>query len=154
MQTLIIGIGNTLLSDDGAGIYALNFLRNFHFDVPDTKFVDGEVLEPDLTAEIVPTDKLIVIDVADLNAQPGSVHTFIDTDMDGYINDPAKNDSQIKKLANLIKEVQQQNTLPQRRALIGIQPLYRNQGRHLSAEVADAIPAVCCQVLNLIEEWH
>ena len=68
MQTFVIGIGNTLLSDHGAGIYALNFLKNFHADIPDTRYVNGEFLELDLATEIDPTNNLIVIDATDLKS--------------------------------------------------------------------------------------
>ena len=39
-NTLILGIGNTLLCDEGAGIHALNLLQSFHPDVPNLTFID------------------------------------------------------------------------------------------------------------------
>ena len=154
MQTLIIGIGNTYLSDYGAGIYALNFLRHFHSDIPGTKYVDGGFLEPDLTTEIVPVDNLIVIDATDLNSQPGTVHTYMGKEMDNFLNGQPKNSAQVKGLTELMNEIHQLNALPQRRALIGIQPFCLDEGDCLSATVEEAIPNVCCRVLGLIEEWH
>jgi len=154
MQTFVIGIGNTLLSDHGAGIYALNFLKNFHADIPDTRYVNGEFLELDLATEIDPTNNLIVIDATDLKSQPGSVRTFVGEEMDRLLNGQSINRSQGKGLVELIKEIHLLDRLPQRRALIGIQPLCLDKGDCLSATVEDAIPDVCCQVLSLIEEWH
>ena len=158
MQTLIIGIGNTLFSDDGAGIYALNFLRNFHSDVPGAKFVNGEIFEPHFTDEIIPTDNLIVIDATDLNSEPGSIHVFMGDEMDNYLDRGSKNGShhslQKRELADLINEIHLVDIPSQRRALIGIQPLCLDQGDCLSTTVEEAIPNVCCRVLNLIEKWH
>ena len=154
MQTFIIGMGNTLLSDHGAGIYALNFLKNFHSDIPGTKYLNGEFLELDLATKIEPTNNLIVIDATNLNSQPGSVHTFVGNEMDSILNEQSKNASQEKGLVQLLKEIDLLDRLPERRALVGIQPLCLDEGECLSATVEDAIPNVCCRVLGLIEEWH
>ena len=40
-RTLILGIGNSLLTDEGAGIHALNLLQLYHPDQPDLTFIDG-----------------------------------------------------------------------------------------------------------------
>ena len=40
-ETLILGIGNTLLSDEGAGIHALNLMQSEYTDIPNLTFVDG-----------------------------------------------------------------------------------------------------------------
>ena len=43
-ETLILGIGNTLLSDEGAGIHALNLFRSEYADIPNLTLLDGGTL--------------------------------------------------------------------------------------------------------------
>ena len=63
-QTLILGIGNTLLSDEGAGIHALNLFQLYHPDPPNLTYVDGGTLSFTLAAYIEDCDNLIVLDAA------------------------------------------------------------------------------------------
>jgi len=156
MKTIVIGLGNTLFSDDGAGIYALNFLKHFHSDVPSTHFVVGEIFEPDFVEEILPTDNLIIIDSTQLNSEPGSVRIFMNDEMDRFLNRQSTYGMKIKikGLIDLIKEIELADIRPQHRALVGIQPQCLDKGDRLSETVEEAIPSVCIRVLDLIKQWH
>ena len=41
--TLVLGVGNILLADEGAGVHAMHYLEDTH-DFPDTSFLDGGTL--------------------------------------------------------------------------------------------------------------
>jgi len=43
-ETLILGIGNSLLTDEGAGIHALNQLQSEYPNIPNLTFLDGALL--------------------------------------------------------------------------------------------------------------
>ena len=42
--TLVLGVGNILLADEGAGVHAMHYLEDTH-DLPDTSFLDGGTSE-------------------------------------------------------------------------------------------------------------
>ena len=63
-ETLILGIGNTLLSDEGAGIHALNLAQSEYSDIPNITFLDGGTLSFTLASWIEDCDNLIVFDAA------------------------------------------------------------------------------------------
>ena len=49
-NTLILGIGNTLLCDEGAGVHALNLLQSTYPDLQNLTFIDGGTLSFTLAA--------------------------------------------------------------------------------------------------------
>ena len=77
MSTLVLGIGNTLLSDEGIGVHVTRYLSDHHGPLPDTEFLDGGTLSFTLAASIENADNLIVIDATQLNEAPGSVRAFV-----------------------------------------------------------------------------
>jgi len=87
LKTLVLGLGNTLLGDDGAGIYAIRQLEQAWPDNDENiDFVDGGTLSFTLTELIQDADQLIVIDAAQLGDKPGTVRVFEDAEMDHFVS--------------------------------------------------------------------
>jgi hydrogenase maturation protease len=83
-NTLILGIGNTLLADEGSGIHMLDYLQRHYPGRPDVEYLDGGTLSFTLAPWIEEADNLIVIDAAELDAPPGTVEVFAGEDMDRF----------------------------------------------------------------------
>ncbi len=154
MRTLILGIGNTLLADEGIGVHVIQHLQDHHEDLPDTALVDGGTLSFTLATAIEDADNLIVIDAAQLHALPGTVKTFIDDDMDDFLQTNTKRSVHEVGLMDLMTVARLADQLPARRALIGIQPQKIDWGDRPTDEVGAAIPVVCRQVQQLVEAWR
>ena len=72
MNLLVLGIGNTLLSDEGVGIHVLHALSQ-GAPMPDgVELLDGGTLSFTLAGPIQDADALIVVDAANINAEPGT----------------------------------------------------------------------------------
>lgn len=153
-RTLILGLGNTLLTDEGAGIHALSALQNHFADREDVDFLDGGTLSFTLAVPIENTDRLIVIDAAQLHAAPGTVRVFVDDAMDRYLGGNNKRSAHEVGLIDLMIIARLTDRLPQRRALIGIQPRDIDWGDRPSAPVAAAMPKVCDLARELIRSWQ
>jgi len=67
--TLVLGFGNVLLSDDGAGVQLVERLRS-ELGSQAAEFVDGGTLSFSLLTYVEATDSMLVIDAADLNSTP------------------------------------------------------------------------------------
>jgi hydrogenase maturation protease len=154
MRTLILGIGNTLLADEGIGVHVIQHLQDHQKDLPDTALVDGGTLSFTLATAIEDADNLIVIDAAQLHAEPGTVKTFIDSDMDEFLQTNKQCSVHEVGLLDLMTVARLADQLPARRALIGIQPQKIDWGEHPTDEVGAAIPSVCRQVKQLVKEWR
>ena len=154
MKTLVLGIGNTLLTDEGVGVHAIHYLQQHHADLQDIEYLDGGTLSFTLAGPIEAADNLIVIDATELQAAPGSIKTFIGTEMDNFLNSHNKRSVHEVGLIDLMSIARLAEQLPQRRALVGIQPQQLDWGEQPTAALQAVIPEACKQVVKLIEAWH
>ena len=75
MPTLIIGIGNVLLRDEGVGVRAVESMSGI--DLPDgVEVLDGGTAGIDLIDVIADRSKVIVIDAVRGTAAPGTIYCF------------------------------------------------------------------------------
>jgi hydrogenase maturation protease len=120
-RTLILGIGNVLLSDEGAGIHLLEHLRTHHPNIAGVEYLDGGTLGFTLATEIEDAENLIVLDAAHLNARPGAMCCLVGMEMDTFLGS-AKRSAHEVGLLDLLDMARLTETLPRNRALVGIQP--------------------------------
>ncbi|MDH3561586.1 MAG: HyaD/HybD family hydrogenase maturation endopeptidase [Gammaproteobacteria bacterium] len=151
-NTLILGIGNSLLSDEGVGIQALDYLRDRYPDLPDVALLDGGTLSFTLLPYIEDATHLIVVDAAELGAAPGSVELFHGDAMDRFAGRPRRSVHEVS-LADLLAISQLTGTLPHNRTLIAVQPQQTDWGSELSGPVAAALPLVARYVVELTRQW-
>lgn len=84
-STLILGIGNSLLTDEGVGVHVVEYLASHHPDIPGVTYLDGGTLSFTLAGPIADHDYLIVIDAARLGEAPGTVRCLQGEAMDRYL---------------------------------------------------------------------
>jgi hydrogenase maturation protease len=153
LRTLILGIGNTLLSDEGVGVHVVRHLAAHHGDEPDVTFLDGGTLSFTLAGDIADHDFLIVVDAARVDGPPGTVRCFEEEAMDRYLGRAQMSVHEVG-LSDLMDMARLSDTLPRRRALIGIQPAVLDLGDGPSAEVGRAVPEAARLILALLRRWR
>jgi hydrogenase maturation protease len=150
---LVLGIGNVLLGDEGAGVHAMRRLER-DCAHPDVHFADGGTLSFTLAALIGTSPALIVLDAAEMKAPPGSVAVFEGEHMDEFLGSERKRSVHEVGLLDLMALAALDGSLPQKRALIGIQPQSIDWSESPSRAVAQAIPEACERARELIERWQ
>jgi hydrogenase maturation protease len=153
-KTLILGIGNSLLQDEGAGVHAIRQLAGLAVQRDDIELMDGGTLSFALAGVIEDADRLIVIDAAQYDGEPGTTKVFVGEQMDEFIGSNRKCSVHEVSLIDLMAIALLAGQLPQQRALIGIQPQSIAWGENPTLPVAAAIQQACDQALQLVEEWH
>lgn len=151
-KTLVLGVGNTLLSDEGVGVHVIRYLQDHH-PLPGVDYMDGGTLSFTLAQAIEDTDNLIVVDAAQLRAPAGSVRVFRDAEMDRFLGEHRKRSVHEVSLIDLMAVACLAEHMPSRRALIGIQPAVLDWGEAPSPALRAAIPAASALALELIAEW-
>lgn len=154
MHTLVLGIGNTLLSDEGVGVHAIHYLQKHHQDIPQVNYIDGGTLSFTLAAEIEEAENLIVIDAAQLHAEPGTVKTFVNDAMDEFLGQGNKRSVHEVGLLDLMHISRMTGHFPKQRMLIGIQPQKLDWGESPTAAVSAAIPEACQAVVETLRGWQ
>jgi len=153
-KTLILGIGNVLLQDEGAGVFAVRQLAGLTAQRDDIELMDGGTLSFSLAGAIEEADNLIVIDAAQYDGEPGTTRVFIGEQMDEFIGGNRKCSVHEVSLIDLMAIALLAGQLPRQRALIGIQPLTIAWGNTPSPPVSAAIHLACDQAMQLAEEWR
>jgi hydrogenase maturation protease len=150
--TLVLGIGNTLLSDEGVGVHVVQKLAH---DSPGLRatFMDGGTLSFSLAGPIEDCRRLIVVDAAELKAPPGTLRVFLDDAMDRHVAAGGKRSVHEVGLADLLAVAALAGRLPPQRALVGIQPEYVDWGMRPTKAVANALPSACAAIERLVEDW-
>ena len=155
-KTLILGIGNTLLTDEGAGIHAMELLQSQCDDIPGDlglTFLDGGTLSFTLASWIEDHQALIVFDAAQLNKPAGTVESYIGEDMDAFLG-RSKHSAHEVGLLDLMDIARLTGHLPSHRALIAIQPETMTWGMHTSDAVTPALAIAAHEALAIINKWH
>ena len=152
-NTLILGIGNTLLSDEGVGIHAMRQLQSSYPDSPDIVYVDGGTLSFSLAAYLQDCSNIIVLDAAELNSLPGTVRTMVGAEMDDFLGAARRSPHEVG-LLDLFDIARLTESLPVNRALIGIQPKSIEWGTSPTPPVERALPVAVEQAINLLNEWQ
>ncbi|HEY9150780.1 MAG TPA: hydrogenase maturation protease, partial [Gammaproteobacteria bacterium] len=116
-SVLVLGIGNSLLSDEGVGVHAIHSLEK-ESPLPGVQYLDGGTLSFTLAGTIEDSEQLIVVDAAELGAPAGTVRCFEGTAMDGFLGSNRKRSVHEVSLLDLLAVVLLAGRLPERRALV------------------------------------
>ncbi len=147
---LILGLGNVLMRDDGAGVHAL---RDLDLSKPERAVLrDGGTLGLTLLPEIEACSGLIVFDAAMIGAAPGAVKSFVGDAMDAQLSGRKTSVHELA-LADLLDAASLLGAKPERRALIGVQPERIEWGLEPTECVAAALPAMRAAARELIGSW-
>ncbi|RMD94026.1 MAG: hydrogenase maturation protease [Calditrichaeota bacterium] len=77
-KTLILGLGNTLLRDDGIGIYVVRAYKNKFGEKDGVKILESNLAGLQLLDCIIGYDRVILVDaIITGSKKPGSVHRFV-----------------------------------------------------------------------------
>lgn len=151
-HTLVLGVGNTLLTDEGAGVHAMHHLRTLRQWPDDVEFIDAGTLSFTLADAIAAADNLLILDAAKLDAAPGQVRAFAGDAFDEFLKSGKLSVHEIG-FADLMDIARLQDCLPGNRALVGIQPGELGWGDAPGPAVAAAIPAAAELAAGLIDAW-
>ena len=133
---LVLGVGNALLGDDGAGLRVLAELeRDAAHWAGQVEFLDGGTQGLALLDRIAGRRVLLVLDAVALGAEPGTVHALRGWKHEGERASTAheSNVAELLQASTLLGECPEQVTV------IGIEPARIETGIGVSDAVAKAV---------------
>ena len=147
----IIGIGNSLMTDDGAGVHVAAALNQMGLD-EQVRILDGGTLSFTLLDEVEDSEFLIIADAAELHSPPGTVQLFQDQEMDAYLGSSNRPSVHEVNLMDVLTAARIRGRMPTRHALVGIQPQSIGWGTEPSATVARAVDEAAGIIAQLVAE--
>ena len=154
MRTLVLGIGNTLLTDEGIGVHVLQALESELAHWPDVTLLDGGTLSFTLAGPIEEADALIVVDAANIKTKPGQWALLRGQEMDAFLMSNRKASVHEVGLTDLRAIALLAGHWPERRAMLAIQPDVIDWGEQPTPAVAAAIPSACMAIVEQIRAWQ
>ena len=144
MRLAVIGIGNTTMGDDGAGVKVLDILPD---DINKIDLATGGMT---LLHKLENLDMAIICDAVDFGGQPGEIRVFRPEDVDsiktlGY----SLHDIDILKVLDLAKKLGQ---LPETVYIAAIQPVSMSFSEGFSPEVEASLPELASKIMELIHK--
>jgi hydrogenase maturation protease len=150
-RTLILGLGNTLLTDEAVGAVVIHRLEA-EGSLGDVGLLDGGTLSFTLSGPIADSPCLIVVDAALMGEPPGTVRVFEGEAMDRQLSGIGKSVHEVS-LMDLMDMARITDSLPGHRALVGVEPAVVDWGDELSPAVAAAVPEAMARIRDLLRAW-
>jgi hydrogenase maturation protease len=148
-RTVVIGVGNLLLRDEGVGIHAVRELQKRALP-PEAELIDGGVAGVRLLDLFSGAQKLLLIDAAEMGLEPGAVARFTPEDVRFQSGD-LKLSTHDVALPEVLAIARVVNQCPSEVIILGIQPKEISWGTELTPEVRAAVPKVVELVLEEID---
>jgi len=158
MRVLVMGVGNTLLQDDGIGVHVTESLRAGQpgeppcFD-PELDLIDGGTIGLSLLPDIEDAAAVIVVDASEIGEAPGTLRIFRDREIDQQLSGKRRTVHEVA-LADLFAAAAIRGRSPARRALVAIQPASTELGLDLTPDVRAAIPKAREAIIGLARQWR
>lgn len=145
-QTLVVGLGNPLMTDDGVGLAALERLRTSWDPGEDVALVDGGTWGMNLLPVIEDTDRLVLLDAIRAGAAPGTL-TVLEREQLPRLFAHKLSPHQID-LSEVLALAELRGTLPAEAVAFGIEPEAVEMGIGLTATAEARIDALVTLVVE------
>lgn len=145
MKTVVLGIGNLLLGDEGVGVHAVNALR--HEECPkEIEVVEVGTAILDALPVLEKADRVIVLDAMKAHGEPGTVYRV---PLEDCRTSPCIASMHGFDLVRVLALTHRKDT-PEV-LVLGVEPAYIDWSMELSPQVAKAIPVLLEAVWGELE---
>jgi hydrogenase maturation protease len=152
MKTLILGIGNPILRDDGVGPRIIRELQGQVSD-PDITFEETSLSGINLMELLTGFDSAIIVDALQSGGRPGEIRWLKPQDFKRNETPPLQHGIGLLQALELGKALDQ--PMPEEVDILAIEAEdVSSFGEGLTADVEKAVPAAVAQVRRAIEHRH
>jgi len=142
--TLILGLGNTIMSDDGIGPKVIEQLQQDKHLSDDVSLLDGGTLGLDLLPYLEEIQRLIIVDAVEIGQPAGTCVRLAGDDVPMALE--TKLSPHQMGMKDLLAVARLMGHLPDEILLIGVQPACLEMDTELTPAVAAALPTLVAMV--------
>jgi hydrogenase maturation protease len=150
-QTLVLGVGNILLQDEGVGVRVVEQLREGCVLPEEIQVLDGGTMGLDLLYYLEGVERLLVIDAVDAGQSPGTIIRLTGDEIPALLG--RKLSPHQIGLADLLSVAELRDLTPGQVILIGVQPASLETGLDLSPTIRARLPAIVEMVIKEVRNW-
>jgi hydrogenase maturation protease len=150
-DTVVIGVGNTILSDDGVGVHAARLLQGDPRVPVGVAILDGGTIGLELVPYVSDASQVLFLDAVNSGAAPGALTRMTARDFLGTAGGLSVHQLGI---ADLIAAMALVSARPQDIVVVGVQPANTGWGTSLSPHVEAALPRLVDAALEQLQLWR
>ena len=151
-KTLVLGVGNLLLSDDGVGIHTIQRLQKVTQLPEEVQVLDGGTMGLDLLHYLEGIAHLVIVDAIETTDQPpGTLTRIADDDVPAYL--ATKLSPHEIGLPDMLFAAKLRDLYPASVVIWGVQPATTEVGLDLSPPVAAQVDTLVASVVEELERW-
>ena len=150
-RTLVLGLGNVLLRDEGIGVWVAEALRRRFEFPPEVTVVEGGTLGLDLLPLLEGVERLLIIDAVKLGRGPGEIARLEGEDVPAALE--VKLSPHQVGVQDLLAAARLMGRDLPLVILWGMEPERLDPGIGFSPPVAAALPRLETQVLEELRRW-
>jgi len=143
-QILVLGVGNILLGDEGAGIKAVELMQERYDFGDNVEFLDGGAADFELAAFLTNKTDLFIFDAIVDDARPGTVKRF------NRDNPPAFFGDEIG-LSAMLGSASPTDNFPANITMFGIVPKSVDTGMELTGPVREGVEQMVDMAIDDLE---
>ena len=150
-RTIVLGLGNMLMADDGVGLAALARLEEEWFIPRDVELVDGGTWGMNLLPVIEAADRVLILDAIDLGDPPGTLIRLEGEEIPRFLS--MKLSPHQIDLREVLALAELRGTLPGQVIALGIQPARVEMSTVFSAEVGSRLDQLIHLAAEVLYDW-
>jgi hydrogenase maturation protease len=152
VQTLILGVGNLLMSDEGVGVHVIQRLVADYQLPEEVQVLDGGTLGMDLLYYLEGVENLLLIDAVQARKEPGTLVRLEGEDVPAFMSIKIS-PHQLGVPDMLAAAKLKGDCYPQRIVLWGVQPELMEIGLDLSPKVGAQVDTIIENILDQLQAW-
>ena len=151
VENTVLGIGNTILSDEGFGVRVVEYLqKNFTFP-ENVALIDGGTLGVELTHFVTGTKRLLIVDSIDGGVEAGTTfHLRGDEIKAHFAQKISAHEIGIQDVLTMLELSGKKIPCVE---LIGVQPFSLEAGVELTEPMKKFVPVFALKAIEILRSW-
>jgi hydrogenase maturation protease len=150
-KTLVLGVGNTLMSDEGVGVHVINRLVADYKLPEEVRVLDGGTLGMDLLYYLEGVENLLLVDAVETRKEPGTLIRLADEEVPAFM--ALKISPHQVGVPDMLAASKMTGSYPKRIVLWGIQPELLVLGLDLSPLIASKVDVLTGHLVEELQAW-
>lgn len=148
----ILGIGNTLFSDEGVGIHLLPLLEEALKDYENIEIIEGLTDGMRLLGPVEEAENLIIIDAINAGEVPGTIIVLVGNEIPAYFG--IKMSVHQLGFQEVLMAAKLRERYPKEIVMFGMQPASLELGVELTDTIKENLGVLRDRVLSQVNSWR
>ena len=146
MNAVVLGIGNTILTDEAAGVRTVEAMERAYGMPSNVLVIDGGTSGMEMIEDLSNLDFLLVVDVVKTGAVPGTLVKISGSEIPVFFRDKLS-PHQIG-LPDVLASLELLDAIPKEIVVLGVEPISLELGIEMTDTIAATIPQLMAMAVD------